>query len=344
MINLVFICDPESYLREDNDIPMTYRAAARDPRIRLFHLPTQGVTGHDTIEVAPIPHGTLSHADYLTLNERATSPMPVTAFDVMFCRTDKPFPPGYLDRLGLWLGKTRFLNNPLNKKTQIMPGYVNRIAPDFTPETAVAESADDLAAFLSRHGTVVSKQPNSSGGRGVFKVWRTAEACLTDHIREGEHAFGTLTAAFDHIRGDWPSVELVRYLPRVTEGDKRVVVIDGEIYGAYLRRSKAGHWVHNVSSSDSECSLAEISEFERRAVAETVPFYREKGFHTLGYDFLTNDDGRWLISEVNVGNIGGIARLELLSGEPELRRFLSWIIAYADRPIEQAGRVFGLAV
>ena len=62
VINLVFICDPESYLREDNDIPMTYRAAARDPRIRLFHLPTHGVTGHDTIEVAPVPHGPLSRS------------------------------------------------------------------------------------------------------------------------------------------------------------------------------------------------------------------------------------------------------------------------------------------
>ncbi|MCG8544639.1 MAG: hypothetical protein MJE12_10570, partial [Alphaproteobacteria bacterium] len=154
MINLVFICDPESYLREDNDIPMTYRAAARNSGIRLFHLPTHGVTGDDTVTVAPIPHGTLSHEDYLTLNERATCPMPVSAFDVMFCRTDKPFPPGYLNRLGKWLGRTRFLNNPLNKKTQIMPGYVNRIAPDFTPETAVADTAEALAAFLDRHGTV----------------------------------------------------------------------------------------------------------------------------------------------------------------------------------------------
>jgi glutathione synthase len=343
-INVVFICDPASFPREDSDISRTYRATARDPRINLFHLPTAGVTGADRVVVAPIEQGELSHDAYLNLNAKACRVMPVSAFDIMFCRTEKPFPPGYLDKLGRWLGRTQFLNNPLNKKMQILPGYVDRIAPAFTPETTVAHSLETLEAFLAQHGTIVAKQPNSYGGRGVYKIWTNADDFLTDHVRYGVRRFATLSDLFFYVRGGWEAIELVRFLPRVTEGDKRVVVIDGQIYGAYLRRSKTGHWVHNVSSSDSKCYLTEIGEFERRAIAETVPYYRQQGFYTLGYDFLTNDDGRWIISEINVGNIGGVARLEQLTGDPMIDRFLSWIIAFADRPLSDADRAFVLAV
>ena len=122
----------------------------------------------------------------------------------------------------------------------------------------------------------------------------------------------------------------MRYLKRVDEGDKRVVVVDGEIYGAYIRRSQSGHWVNNVSG-DGECTLAEITDAEREAIAKTVGHYRDRGLHTLGYDFLMDNDGTWRISEINAGNIGGFARLELLTNKPVVERLISWMIEFAQR-------------
>jgi len=336
-MNIVFICDPERYPHADNDIPVCYKAAARDPKIDLFHLPVAGVTGADQVEVVPVETGELSHDAFLNLNAAPRRVMPVTDVDVMFCRTLKPFPEGHLDRLGLWIGKTKFLNNPLNKKIQISAGFLSGLAPNFTPETIVTGEASELDAYLARHETVVAKRPNSTNGLGVYKVWRDGGAYWTDHVHEGVHEFPDARAMLDYVCGDWDAVELVRFLPRVTAGDKRVVVVDGEIYGAYIRRSASGHWVHNVSSSDSMCYPAEVSDFERQAVAETVPLYRDYGFYTLGYDFLMNDDGRWLISEINVGNIGGIARLEQLTGDSFMNRFLDWIVRFGERPACDTG-------
>jgi len=343
-MNVAFICDPEKYRHEDNDIPMTYRAAARDPRIDLFHIPTSEVTGTDDVAVTPIETNDLSHEAFLGLNDEARVMMPVSALDVVFCRTLKPFPHGYLDRLGRWLDYTQFLNNPINKKLQISAGFLSKLAPNFTPDTVVAIDAGDLSAFLARHRVVVAKRPNSTGGLGVFKIWREDRIFKTDHIRHGIRQHESLGDVMDYARGEWDRIELVRYLDRATAGDKRIVVIDGEIYGAYLRRSVSGHWVHNVSNSDSKCTIADITDFERLAIDRTVPLYREYGFHTLGYDFLTNNDGGWLISEINVGNIGGISRLELLTGEPYIARFLTWIIALAKRPAMQCALTSELRV
>ncbi|MEL6816582.1 MAG: hypothetical protein AAFP03_17500, partial [Cyanobacteria bacterium J06598_3] len=50
-----------------------------------------------------------------------------------------------------------------------------------------------------------------------------------------------------------------------------------------------------------------------------------------GYDFLMDDDGTWRISEINAGNIGGFARLELLTGQPVMNRLIDWLIEYAQR-------------
>jgi len=333
-MNIVFICDPERYPHADNDIPVCYKAAARDPKIELFHLPVANVTGANPIEVVPVETGELSHEAFLDLNAAPRRTMPVAEMDVMFCRTLKPFPEGHLDRLGQWMDKTRFLNNPLNKKIQIAAGFLSRLAPDYTPETIVTGDGAELDAYLARHETVVAKRPNSTNGLGVFRIWRDGAHYKTDHVHEGVQEFPDAGAMLSYVCGGWNAVELVRFLPRVTAGDKRVVVVDGEIYGAYIRKSASGHWVHNVSSSDSMCYPAEVSEFERQAVAETVPLYRDYGFYTLGYDFLMNDDGRWLISEINVGNIGGIARLEQLTGASFMDRFLDWMVEFGQRPAD----------
>lgn len=124
-------------------------------------------------------------------------------------------------------------------------------------------------------------------------------------------------------------IQLVRYLQHVQQGDKRIVVVDGEIYGAYLRRSKSGHWVNNVSG-DGECLLAEITDAEKNAIAHTVKAYQTLGLYTLGYDFLLDDDGIWRISEINAGNIGGFARLEQLTQTPIMARFIDWLINFAN--------------
>jgi glutathione synthase/RimK-type ligase-like ATP-grasp enzyme len=112
-------------------------------------------------------------------------------------------------------------------------------------------------------------------------------------------------------KGSSERVLLMSYLTRVTEGNRRIVVMDGEIFGTYIRRSKSGHWVQNVSFG-STCELMTITEEDRRMVEATAPYYQQAGIRLLGYDLLLDNSGTWKISEINAGNIGGLFRLEYL--------------------------------
>jgi glutathione synthase/RimK-type ligase-like ATP-grasp enzyme len=76
-------------------------------------------------------------------------------------------------------------------------------------------------------------------------------------------------------------VLLARYLPRVREGDKRIVVVGGEPYGAYLRRDADGHWVQNVRRGGT-CEIAAVSGADRALIAETSRAYLDAGIHVLG--------------------------------------------------------------
>ena len=109
----------------------------------------------------------------------------------------------------------------------------------------------------------------------------------------------------------------------------RVVVVDGEIYGGYLRRSADGHWVQNVSLGGG-CELVPVGSTERVAIAATFQAYQRAGIHVLGYDFLRDDDGSWRLSEINAGNVGGLDRLEHLGVRGVTDRFVDWLQSRCD--------------
>ncbi|MGF1515338.1 MAG: RimK family alpha-L-glutamate ligase [Elainellaceae cyanobacterium] len=329
------ICDPTKYSKPPLDVPTFYQRLSRDPRLNFCHIPVSNVFRAartlPKIEVATSA-GTLPYDAFVALGKRASEVKHLANIDLVFCRTLKPFPPGYLDELSRWEQWTRFVNCPKTKKEQIRPDFLVKVARDFIPDALVTSNWQEAQAFFERHQVIVAKQVNSCGGRGVYKIWYEQGQFHVDNLLAGPQTFATFAQLMGHLQQASHPLQLHRYLHRVHAGDKRVVVVDGEIYGSYLRRSKGGHWVNNVSG-DGECTLAEITADEISAIEHTVEAYRRRGLHTLGYDFLMDDDGSWRISEINAGNIGGFARLELLTGRPVMNRLIDWMIAFSQRPI-----------
>ncbi|MBE9028217.1 hypothetical protein IQ266_00420 [filamentous cyanobacterium LEGE 11480] len=339
-MKFLWICDPTIYTQASQDVPTLYRHLSRDPRIEFFHAPIRSVVPGDRADVIPVPHD-LTHAGFLTLDEHATQNHRLSDFDLVFCRRLKPFPAGYLDILSEWETYTKFVNSPTQKKDQMTPDFLYRVARDYLPDTLVTADLGSAQDFFVQHQTIVAKTANSCGGRGVFKIWFESDQFQVDNSLMGLQTFSTFAAVMTYLLShtDEP-LQFVRYLSQVTAGDKRIVVVDGEIYGAYIRRSRSGYWVNNVSF-DGDCILSEVTPAEQQAIAGTVEQYRSRGLHTLGYDFLLDHDGVWRISEINAGNIGGFARLEQLTGEAIADRFLNWLINFAsirDRP-QQLARI-----
>ncbi len=225
-----------------------------------------------------------------------------------------------------------FVNDPAGIQHHLDPRFFLDAAERFAPPALITSETSQAERFLRRHRTIVIKRSNSCGGRGVYRLALARDGgLLVDNLIEGSRVVERFSELFASLTGGgWQPVLLMRYLPRVTEGDKRVVVVDGEIYGGYLRRSADGHWVQNVSLG-GDCELAPVQNAERAAIAATYRRYQRAGIHVLGYDFIRDDDGRWRLSEINAGNVGGLARLEHLGVRGITDRFVDWLQTLRDR-------------
>ena len=225
-MELLLISDPARCGDAAMDVPSFYRAAARRPGWSVHHCPTHLVVGGDPerLPVARLPVD-LSQRQFLELNHRATDSISLKQVDLVFCRSLKPFPSGYLDALSGWERLTRFVNRPSSKRIQMRADFLPSFAAPFLIGLQPCGDAGALEAYAERHVVIVAKRMNSTGGRAVFRVWRQDGDWCTDNIVEGRHRFSGAGPLMAHLQSQPGEVlQLSRFLPRALEGDKRCLL------------------------------------------------------------------------------------------------------------------------
>jgi glutathione synthase/RimK-type ligase-like ATP-grasp enzyme len=331
-LRLLCIANSAAYATAATDVPLGTARLAAQRGVELLHVETSLLLGAgEEIPCVRIPPD-FDPGSFAGLSQRPTSRWPIRAFDLAFDRTLKPFPAGWLERLVALSPEVPFLNDPAGIRRQLEPGFLLEAASDFLPPHRLAEAPDELASFQAAHGTIVAKRTNSCGGRGVFRISPAPAGGLeTDNVVEGARTHADAAALWSHLVGEGGArILLMRYLPRVIRGEKRIVVVGGAIQGAYLRRSERGHWVQNVSQG-ARCERVPVSTGDRALVAATWGPYADAGIRLLGYDLIEDEAGTWRVSEINAGNVGGLFRLETL-GEPGLtERFVEFLSGLARR-------------
>jgi glutathione synthase len=225
----------------------------------------------------------------------------LTTVDAVIVRNDPPFGEMYL-RLTLMLDPlehtTLVVNSPRGLRDANEKLYSLRF-PDISPETIVTANADRIVTFAARYGGAVVKPIEGHGGRGVMEV------------RPGDHnapsIIDTLTS-----RGSVPVV-VQRFLDRVSQGDKRILLLDGKPLGAILRRPTEADFRANICVGGT-VDIVELDDADRRIIDAIAPSLRADGLHLVGIDVI---DG--LLSEVNVTSPTGLRQLtELGGGRPDL--------------------------
>jgi hypothetical protein len=315
-----------AYRGSVSDIPLSYARLAAHPEVELFHADTRSILeGSAGFRAAPVTAGFMP-GDFSRLDVRQAIPCTPEDFDIAFCRTLKPFPDGYLQKLVNLSERLLFVNHPAGIESQLDPGVRSRCRRRPYRTGHPHRGHGTAAAFLAEHGTVVAKRPNSCGGREVYRIETTTGGCRTDNVTQGECDYTDFSVLFTQLTEQGrQAILLMRYLPRVVKGDGRLIVVNGEIYGAYLRTSRSGHWVQNVSFG-AGCDLVTPDERDSETVADTYGPYRDAGINILGYDLLQDDNREWRISEINAGNIGGLFRIEYLGVAGVTDRFVTWLV------------------
>jgi glutathione synthase len=159
------------------------------------------------------------------------------------------------------------------------------------PPTMVTRSLGAAREFLKAHGDIVIKPLHGNAGKAVFKIGS-----------DGSN-LAPLMELFNATYRE-PHV-LQAFLPEVSEGDKRIVLIEGEIAGAINRRPAKGDIRSNLAAGGT-AEQSELTETEREICAVLGPELKRRGLLFVGIDVI---GGKWL-TEINVTSPTGIVAID----------------------------------
>jgi glutathione synthase len=253
--------------------------------------------GRVTAEAAPVRVQRVA-GDHYTLGEFRKIDLGRDV-DVVLMRQDPPFDLGYitathlLERLE---GETLVVNDPRSVRNAPEKVYVLDYAR-FMPPTLITRSAADVRAFQHAHGggAVVVKPLHGNGGKAVFKI---------------EPDGGNLSALAELFGQVWPEPFMVQtFLPEVAEGDKRIVLVDGEVLGAINRKPGEGEFRSNLAVG-GYAEKSELTAREAEICAALGPELKARGLVFVGIDVI---GGKWL-TEINVTSPTGLVAIEKFDG------------------------------
>lgn len=217
--------------------------------------------------------------------------------DVVLMRQDPPFDMGYITATHLLErieGDTLVVNNPRsvrNAPEKVLVLDYRR----FMPPTLVTRSVNEVRRFQREHGAVVIKPIHGNGGKAIFRVPESGD---------------NLAALLEVFNATWPEPHMVQpFLPEVAQGDKRIVLVDGEVVGAINRKPGEGEFRSNLAVGGS-AEATTLSPREEEICAAMGPRLKELGLIFVGIDVI---GGQWL-TEINVTSPTGILAIDRFNG------------------------------
>ncbi|MDB4956276.1 MAG: glutathione synthetase [Myxococcales bacterium] len=297
-VRALFILDPLERLQlaGDTSYALMLEAAARGWDVWTCQVEHLGLVGDDAIvdAVPTIVMPGTTPAEAFQTESRVEKRL--ADFDVVLMRKDPPVDVTYLH--ATWIldharGKTLLVNDPRGLRELNEHLAVLRF-PHLTPPTIVTRSSDRLRAFQREQGgAIVVKPVDGYGGLGIFVV------------RDGDPNASSILETSTGAGTRWTLAQ--RYLPEAVQGDKRIVLVDGEPIGAVLRVPASAEARGNLHVGGRPVKSA-LDEHDRKIIAALAPFLREHGQILVGLDVIGG-----MLTEINITSPTGIrhiARLE----------------------------------
>jgi len=217
--------------------------------------------------------------------------------DVVLMRQDPPFDLGYITATHLLeriADRTLVVNDPAQVRNAPEKVWVLDFA-QFMPPTLVTRSVDEAKAFLAEHGEIVVKPLHGNGGKAIFKIGRDG---------------ANLSSLIEVFNTAYREPHMVQaFLPDIVKGDKRIVLVDGEVAGAINRLPGEGEIRSNLAVGGS-AAKTELSDREKEICAVLGPELKKRGLLFVGIDVI---GGQWL-TEINVTSPTGIVAIDRFNG------------------------------
>jgi len=284
-------------IKGDSTFALMLEAQARGHSLVVY--PPESLSMRDGRVFATVRPVTLRDLEGDHVTAGTPERVDLAGFDVVLLRQDPPFDMAYVTTTHLLERihpKTLVVNDPAHVRNAPEKIFVTEF-PDLMPATLITRDKAEILSFRAEHGDVVMKPLYGNGGAAVFKVGAD------------DPNFGSLFDLFSvTFREPWV---VQRFLPKVTEGDKRIIIIDGVVAGAINRVPQPGdirsNMVRGGAALPTDLTTRELEICERIG-----PALAARGLIFVGIDVI---DGN--LTEINVTSPTGLRAIKRLGG-PDL--------------------------
>ena len=290
--------DPLESINISGDSTFAIMLSAQERGYKLYHYLAEDLTWQDgrlyagvhEVTVQPVAGDHFRKGDFAILDLGKD-------VDVVLMRQDPPFDLGYITATHLLeriQGETLVVNDPAAVRNSPEKVWVLDFAR-FMPPTMVTRSIGAARHFLAEHGDIVVKPLHGFAGGSVFRVGS-----------DGRN-LASLMELFNRTYRE-PHV-IQKFLPEIAEGDKRIVLVNGEVAGAVNRVPGEGEIRSNLAVG-GRGQKTELTPQELEICSVLGPELRRRGLLFVGIDVI---GGKWL-TEINVTSPTGIVAIDKFNG------------------------------
>ncbi len=283
-MEFLFIADPLDSFAIQKDSTLAMMRAAQAAGHRLWFVETRGIVWKDNSVVADCRSLAIKPSSTSWFEVGAIESRRVADFSAVLMRKDPPFDIEYLNTTWLLSAAVRQGARVFNQ-----PGAIREHSeklsiteyPDLIPPTLVTRDLAEVEAFHASHRDIVIKPLDGMGGMGVFRVGSDGLNLASIVETLGENGARTLMVQ--------------RFLPEIAEGDKRVLLIAGDVVPYALARIPQGKEIRGNLAAGGKGVAMPLSPREMKVAQYLAPLLWQKGLFLVGLDLI----GGYL-TEINV--------------------------------------------
>jgi glutathione synthase len=245
--------------------------------------------------------------------------LPLSMIDSILVRMPQPLDRNFLLSLVNIVPRKKIINDPEGTIETSSKEFLMKLS-HLCPSLKMCYSLEE-AIELSHIHEIVLKPLYSYGGRGIVRL-------STRYYWVGTQRFA-IEEIYNLLPDEYFPMLAMRYLPNVSHGDKRTIIVNRQIMGSALRLPPANSWICNVAQG-GHAVISEPDEAELKIEKELTPLLFQKGVVMYGFDTLVDDNGIRVLSEINTLSIGGLGPIEEMSGKPVLKHTAALLWDYLD--------------
>ena len=297
-LKMAFVMDPVGTINTEKDTTYVLMLEAQARGHEVYYLELRDMYVKNASVFGNASRITLRKGkDYYKLGKR--TPTAVETFDAVWMRKDPPFNQDYIYATYILSlinqSKTKVINDPKGIRESNEKLYTLYF-PEWIPASIVTKDIDQLNKFLAEQaGEIVVKPLDGHGGEGVF------------YVRDGDRNSNVILETITNFGKQYVLAQ--RFIKEVSEGDKRIILLNGEPIGAVLRVPKPGGEFRCNFHSGGSPAKSDLTERDFKICKALSRRLRKDGLYFVGIDVIGG-----YITEINTTSPTGIQEINRLNG------------------------------